>query len=224
MADAVAGTPDPTVSLTPDPAVDAPNLLDGGAPKDDSQVSRDTTVQTPEQKAAAEKEAADKKAADDKAKAGAPEKYEDFKLPEGMELDKEALAEFLPLAKDLGLTQEQAQKLIDSYAKQAQKVTEEPGKRFAKLQEDWTKATTGDKEYGGKDFDANLATANAAIKEFGSPELNKVLAWSGLGNHPELVRTFWKIGKAMKEDGVRSGASSDSKPKDVASLLYPNQK
>src|SRR5712671_3512851 len=45
--------------------------------------------------------------------AGAPEKYEDFKLPEGVELAPEAVAEVSTLFKELGLSQANAQKLVD---------------------------------------------------------------------------------------------------------------
>ncbi|ECV7263739.1 TPA: peptidase, partial [Salmonella enterica subsp. enterica serovar Strathcona] len=43
---------------------------------------------------------------------GAPEKYA-FTAPEGQELDTSALAQFEPVARELNLTQEQAQKLVD---------------------------------------------------------------------------------------------------------------
>jgi len=45
---------------------------------------------------------------------GPPEKYE-FQLPDGMELDQEALAEFDPIARELNLNNEQAQKLASIY-------------------------------------------------------------------------------------------------------------
>lgn len=47
---------------------------------------------------------------------GAPEKYE-FQAAEGVELDTEALKEFEPVARELNLTNEQAQKLVDAYPK-----------------------------------------------------------------------------------------------------------
>jgi len=44
---------------------------------------------------------------------GAPEKYEAFKVPEGVTIDETAATEFGALAKELNLTQENAQKLVD---------------------------------------------------------------------------------------------------------------
>ena len=51
----------------------------------------------------------------DKKPDGAPEKYE-FKPAEGQELDETALKEFEPIARELNLNQEQAQKFVDLYA------------------------------------------------------------------------------------------------------------
>jgi len=45
--------------------------------------------------------------------AGAPEKYEAFTVPEGVTLDDAARTDLEAFAKDLNLTQEQAQKLLD---------------------------------------------------------------------------------------------------------------
>src|SRR6516164_9164013 len=49
---------------------------------------------------------------------GAPEKYEDFKTPEGFVLDQEAAGEFGALAKKGNLSQSFAQELVDFYIKQ----------------------------------------------------------------------------------------------------------
>src|SRR6266852_5763511 len=43
---------------------------------------------------------------------GAPEKYADFRVPEGFKFDPEALTEAQATFKELGLTQDQAQKLV----------------------------------------------------------------------------------------------------------------
>lgn len=65
---------------------------------------------------AAEKEATEK-ANKEKKESGAPEKYEFKATAEGQDLDAEALATFEPVARELGLSQEQAQKLVDIYGK-----------------------------------------------------------------------------------------------------------
>src|SRR6266850_2111484 len=48
---------------------------------------------------------------------GAPEKYADFKVPDGFKFDPTALTEAQATFKELNLTKDQAQKLVDTYAK-----------------------------------------------------------------------------------------------------------
>lgn len=174
-------------------------------------------------KAAADKEAADKAAAEGKDKpAGAPEKYEDFKLPEGAKVDEAVMGEFATVAKELGLSQEQAQKLVDINAR-AQQVN------FDRLQsavdaqaEKWGVDSKADKEFGGDKFDENLAVAKRALEQFGTPELKSLLEQSKLGNHPEVLRFFFRAGKAISEDGFVPGKPGNSSGKSIAQQMYPN--
>ncbi|WP_164038045.1 peptidase [Serratia marcescens] len=141
----------------------------------------------------ADKEAAEK--AEKEKKSAAPEKYE-FTPPEGQELDANALAVFEPIAKELGLSQEQAQKLVDIYPQLQQQQAEAWSKQVA----DWGEQVKADKEIGGDKFNASVGAAQRALDQFGNPELREYLNASGLGNHPALVRFCAKVGKAMAED------------------------
>lgn len=141
----------------------------------------------------ADKEAAEK--AEKEKKSAAPEKYE-FTPPEGQELDANALAVFEPIAKELGLSQEQAQKLVDIYPQIQQQQAEAWSKQVA----DWGEQVKADKEIGGDKFNASVGAAQRALDQFGNPELREYLNASGLGNHPALVRFCAKVGKAMAED------------------------
>src|SRR5262249_30940575 len=73
----------------------------------------------------------------DEPKAGAPETYADFKLPEGYELDKEVAAEAGGLFKGMNLSQVDAQKLVDFYFKQTQEAFEAPFKTYADTRQGW---------------------------------------------------------------------------------------
>ncbi|CVA10454.1 Uncharacterised protein [Serratia marcescens] len=141
----------------------------------------------------ADKESGDK--TDKKDKPAAPEKYE-FSAPEGQELDANALAVFEPIAKELGLSQEQAQKLVDIYPQIQQQQAEAWSKQVA----DWGEQVKADKEIGGDKFNASVGAAQRALDQFGNTELREYLNASGLGNHPALVRFCAKVGKAMAED------------------------
>lgn len=158
----------------------------------------------------------------DQENSGAPEKYGDFEFPEGMELDEAAMEQFLPLAKELDLNQEQAQKLVSMYSQNIQSQIEAQETEYKDVRSEWVKAIKADKEVGGKDYEANLGLARNALKAFGSDELTDMLNHTGLGDNPAVVKFFVKVGKAIKEDGMVSGVQSKA-PKDAAKILFPNQ-
>ena len=55
----------------------------------------------------------------------APESYTDFSVPEGHTLDAAAIESATPLFRELGLSQDQAQKLVDFYSTQVGKINAE---------------------------------------------------------------------------------------------------
>lgn len=150
--------------------------------------------------------------ADDKP-TGAPETYEAFKLPEGFTLDAELLGEFTPVLKELNLPQEAAQKVIDFAPKVIARTVEQTTAAVLdqlglKDHASWAQAVKADAEIGGDKLAENLAAAQKAMKAFATPELHAVLKKTGLGNHPELIRAFVKVGKAISEDGFVPGGKT----------------
>jgi hypothetical protein len=146
---------------------------------------------------------------------GAPEKYE-FTAPEGVTLDPEAVAAFEPVAKELNLTNEQAQKLVGLQAQLVQKQHEQ----WDAMVETWVKEIKGDKEIGGQVLNDSIKHAQRAISQFGTPELKTALDTTRMGNHPELVRVFARIGKAMAEDTFVSAGAPSGQKRDAAEVLF----
>lgn len=155
------------------------------------------------------------KPADDKG-TKAPESY-DLKMPEGVQLDTAAADEFKGIAKEYGLSQEQAQKVADIGAKMVQRQAEAHQTQV----QAWVDAVKTDKEIGGDKLSENLAVARKTIDTFGSPELKEVLNTTGLGNHPEIVKLAYKIGKAISDDGFVRGGNTSS-PRSAADIMYPS--
>jgi len=153
-----------------------------------------------------------------------PDTYADFVMPEGVELDSALLTEAAPLFKELGLTQDQAQKLVDFQAKQAQASSESNVDAFNQLMNDWQEQSKNDKEFGGDKFEENVGIARSAIDKFGTPELKQLLEEHGVGNHPEVIRFMVKVGKLTAEDVPGGTTTAPSKAQDRVSLLYPNDK
>ena len=145
-----------------------------------------------------------------------PEAYE-FNVPEGVELDKAAVDEFSAIAKELGLDQTGAQKVADVAVKMAQRQAEAHQAQVTS----WVEEVKADKEIGGDKLNENLAMAKKALDHFGTPELKDLLNMTGLGNHPAVIKAFFKAGKAISEDtfvpGAPKGASTDP-----AKILFPD--
>lgn len=154
---------------------------------------------------------------------GAPDKYE-FAAPEGQQFDTEVIGQFSEVAKELNLSQDAAQKVLDKMAPalQARQVA-----MIEKARVDWAEAAQSDKEYGGEKLSENLSTAKRALDTFGSPELRTLLNESGLGNHPEVIRFMYRAGQAISEDTMVTGNAGGKQPArsngDYANALYPSQ-
>lgn len=151
---------------------------------------------------------------------GAPETYE-FKAPEGQIFDAEFLKAYSETAKELNLTQENAQKLIDKVGPVMEKQQQA---KIDGIRNGWAEASKTDKEFGGTNLEANLGIAKTALDKFGTPELKELINTSGLGNHPELIRFFYRAGKAISSDTFVGGRQEGKGvPKDfnaMAGALY----
>lgn len=142
---------------------------------------------------------------------GAPDAYADFQLPEGMPVDQDFMELTKAEFKAAGLNQATAQKLVD--------LVIERDKRVEKAQfsqaEQWAKEFM--KQPNAKE---ELAYA-AKAREFVTPGLREMLKDPRIGNNPEILATFAKIGRMLAEDKMidrdsRGGASEKS----TAELLF----
>lgn len=183
---------------------------DAGTPADQGQVDAGKPADTPNAEVDASK--------DDAAKPAESEVEVDytFELPEGVELDEPSANEFKAIAKDLKLPKEGAQKLVDFAIKRDADRLEAQ----AAAVKQWGEQVAADKELGKAE---NQALAKQAIDTFATPELKEILNKTGLGNHPELVRMAYNIGKSISEDKVITGRDgAGSQPRDPAEILYGN--
>jgi hypothetical protein len=140
-------------------------------------------------------------------------------LPEGVALDEKGASEFKALAKELKLPAESAKKLAELAANRARAQHE----AHTTLVTGWAEQVKADKEIGGDKLPETLAVAKKAIDQFGSPELKDLLNSTGLGNHPEVVKAFYKAGKAISEDTfVRGAAKGPATESDLAKSLFPS--
>ena len=129
-------------------------------------------------------------------------------MPTELREDAIDFGAFNNVAKELDLSQEAAQKLVSF---QAQSILRE---RTA-----WAEASKADTEFGGAKLEENMAVAKKAIETFGTPELRQMLNKTGLGNHPEVIRAFYRAGKAISDDKIITGNAAPQR--DDAKRFYP---
>lgn len=149
---------------------------------------------------------------------GAPEQYE-FKAPEGREYDASVINAFSEVAKELNLSQDEADKVL---SKMAPLIAERQVEQIEAVQAKWADESKADKEFGGDKLEENIAIAKGALEKFGSPELNQLLKETGAGNNPEIIRLLYRVGKATGEDKVVPGShgAPAGNAKSAASILY----
>lgn len=157
--------------------------------------------------------------ADEAAAAPAPVEY-DFTPPEGVQFDEEVLGEFKALAQAENLKPEAAKAVADMGAKMLTKWQAAQTAALEKVQAEWVEAVAKDPEIGGDAQAERLAVAAAGMKNLASEGLQKLLKDSGLQNHPEVVRMFYREGKRFMPD--RAIPAGRGAQKDAAKAFYPN--
>lgn len=215
-ADPAASTPSPAPASAA-PAAPAPAATA-------SQPEGKSTLLTDDPQSADQKPA-DAKPAEAEAKPGdkpaePPAEYVDFATPEGVTLNTDAMTELKAFAKEKGLSQEEAQKLVDLGVKNQQANQQAIATQIEQAVAQWAEQSRTDKEFGGDKLAENTAMAKRALDTFGTPALSAMLKESGLGNHPEIIRAFYRVGQAISEDRLVSGSTKPA-ASDPLAKMYP---
>jgi hypothetical protein len=138
-------------------------------------------------------------------------------VPEGMQYDEASASAYSAIAKEAGLTGEQAQKLAAYGMQYAKDGIAAMQKAYEATVSGW--AETAKTELGSE-FDATVKRAGTGIEalERSVPGLRAALNETGAGNRVELVRAFALIGELVGEDTFRGFGAAGGK----SSPLYPN--
>ena len=180
---------------------------------------------------------ADDKAVEDKtenALYGAPENY-DFKgieLPEGIKFDENLATKFDPIAKELNLSQEGANKLVNMLIEHQQGQLQNANEQIAEYERqkqeaqviEYSKMLNSDKEIGTDDETRNayIDIADRGYKAFASKELQKTIESQGLNYHPAFIKFFHRLGKLCGEDKITKTATPVQQKQTPAEILYGN--
>ncbi len=162
-----------------------------------------------------------------------PEAYSDFTAPEGVTIDQTILAEATPIFKELGLSQTNAQKLVDFYNKQTSSINAALHKQMEDTRLAWRDEVRADKDIGGK-LDSVLVEIGRAKDKLPADvrsSLNAALDFTGAGDHPAIVKAFYEFAKLINEGTHVSGGgpspagqnkTGQTQRPSAAQSLYPN--
>lgn len=150
-----------------------------------------------------------------------PEKY-DLKLKDNSGLDQSHVDALQSFAKERGLSNDQAQSILDRDAERLASFTKSSIETAKAMGQKWVEEVKADAEIGGQHFQKTVEDAVSVINRFGTPELKKVLNSSGLGNHPEVIRMISRIAKTMGNDQLVVSNMDQALPekKSPAEILY----
>jgi len=151
----------------------------------------------------------------------APEKY-DLKLSEDSPLDASDVERISAYAKEKGLSNEVAQEMLEREEAAIVSYRDAQMQEVEEIRAKWLEEAENDKEIGGDEFKKNVTLAKRVIDKFGSKEFKETLKDTGFGNHPEVVRVFVRIGKAMSDDQFVTAKSQVGGKKSAADILYPS--
>ncbi|WP_415942661.1 hypothetical protein [Mitsuokella multacida] len=151
-------------------------------------------------------------------KAGAePPATYDFSgvVPEGLEYDAERAGQFGALARECGLSQEQASKLASYGMQYMQAGQQAVADGIRQTMDGW--AQEARQQLGGQ-FDDVTAKAAVGLNaaEHKIPGLRQMMNLTGAGNRVEMIQLMAEFGKLVGEDPGHMGEGAHEK------TLYPN--
>lgn len=210
--DAKATAQDTTTATaeTSDAGKDAKTLVTGSETPPES---------TPEVKADASKESP-KTDAPKEEKTVVPEKY-DLKLPQGSDLTTDYVEKVASFAKERGLSNEQAQAVLDREIEARASVVEGQKQAIEQSNQKWFQALQSDSEIGGANLEQNGELAHRAAAHWFGEEFVNVIKQSKLNHYPALFKGLVRLGREMSDDQlVNPHAQQGGKKLSRAEILY----
>ena len=163
---------------------------------------------------------------------GAPESYDfqSIELPEGVQYNEEYGNKFSAVARELNLSQNSANKLVNLYVDILKSQTADVPEALKKIRgnqiiEDvveWDKQLNQDTEIGNGNKDKinqYIDKANVGYEAFASEELKNLFKERGLTHNPEVIKLFYKLSDLAVEDKVLTGGDINREPT-PAEILY----
>ncbi len=153
------------------------------------------------------------------------DQYDEFKLPDGINVDRNILALATEQFKLLGLSQQQAQGVVNLSPQITEAIRGAQQHEWDITTSRWSREVRNDHELGGRNFKESIAKAERVLRRFDSDgRLREFLTSTRAGNNPDMIRFLVHIDAALAESsfGRMPGGASD-KEKSDAELFFPEQ-
>jgi len=124
-----------------------------------------------------------------------------------MTLNEGFIGEFAAEAHKRGITDSQFQGLVSWYL--GKNVADAGTQADAKAAVAAQTETVLKKDWGAA-YDQNLGLAKSALAEYFGDAMVEHLEKTGLGNHPDMLKGFAKLGQQLAEDGKLTGKANGS--------------
>jgi hypothetical protein len=158
------------------------------------------------------------------AQAGTQDAKFDLAVPEESFLTETEVESLKSYAKEKGLSKDQAQELLNQRHAAKEDLVASYKSEQENLRTQWLADAKNDKEFGGQHFAQNVEFAKRSLEKFATPEIVGYLNQTGLGNNPEVIRLFYRIGKAMSNDSiVNPGSAGGPVKKPIEEVFYGKQ-
>ena len=135
----------------------------------------------------------------------APTVEEPLKLQNETFLSSKDLELMNSFAKENGLTNKQAQLLLDRQNEQMNLFAQKQIDLAKEQISNYETQVKADPDIGGNNFNQSITTAQRVLTQFASPGFRDLLDKTGFGSHPEMIKTFVNIGKLMQNDTLVNG-------------------
>lgn len=161
-----------------------------------------------------------------------PDSYT-FKSPDGFALDDALVKDVTPLLREMGLSQDNAQKLVDWYGKNVLATQDRAAKAVESMRTEWRSEVAKDPEIGSK-LDTVKANIGRALTSLNDPKLvddfKAAMDLTGAGDHPAVIRAINKWAAMVNEGQHVSGSgpsplgqvrNGQAREPTAAQALYP---
>jgi hypothetical protein len=164
---------------------------------------------------------------------GAPDTYSNWNVPEGWQIQDEANTQINTMFKDIGLSQEAGQRLVDFYVQKTEEAAQAPYKMYEQMRKDWRDEVAKDPDIGGR-LDQVRQTIGRAINSLGDARLaqsfREAMDLTGAGDNPAFIRAFYRFAQRLTEQthvvgngpALTGQTKPGSGPRTMAQAMYPD--